>query len=309
MDELEEIKSDINSLNSKLDLLLRHMNLVVDYDYNLFEWINKWLNDYKIPKYTINGVESSGLRNIRNCIKNHIIPNIDNIKLSVLSTSMIDNALNKVTTSRMKDYTYDVYNECLTKAFNLGLMPKNVMSLVERPIHIKRKGMALTIEQQRQFLKIIKNHPKKYLFMFYLISGVRLSEALTIDVSDIDYNAGVIHIKGTKTITSDRKIPLTLEISNLLKKINKKSGRLFPYSANAVKCSFKRLKTQYNLPYSIHSLRHTYATRLIEAGVSMKYLQVVLGHSSYEVTANIYVDVFDEFYRSESLKIQGIFHI
>ena len=309
MSEIDEIKSNINALSNKLDLLLRHMNLIVEYDYNLYEWIDKWIIDYKESKYIINGIETSGLRNIRNCVKNHIKPNIDNIKLSQLTTSMIDNALSKVNTSRMRDYTYDVYNECLCKAYDLGLMPKNIMHLVERPVHIKRKGSSLTIEQQKQFLKIIRNHPKRYLFIFYLLSGVRLSEALTIEVSDIDYNQGIIHIKGTKTITSDRRIPLTTELRTLLKKINKKSGRLFPYSANAVKCSFKRLKVQYNLPYSIHSLRHTYATRLIESGASMKFVQVVLGHSSYEVTANIYVDVLDEFYKAETQKIQGIFSI
>ncbi len=41
----------------------------------------------------------------------------------------------------------------------------------------------------------------------------------------------------------------------------------------------------------------------------MKYVQVVLGHSSYEVTANIYVDVLDNFYKAETAKIQGIFDI
>lgn len=307
--DIDSIKLDIDNLNAKFDLLLRHLNLVVEHDYTLLEWLNKWIVDYKASKYIIDGVETSGLRNIRNVIKNHIEPNIQNVSLSKLTPLMIDTALQRVASSRMRDYTYDVYNESLGKAYDLGLMPKNIMRLVERPIHIRKKGLALTIEQQREFLRIVYKHPKRYLFVFYLITGVRLSEALSVEVSDIDYSAGVIHIRGTKTISSDRRIPITNDVAKLLRKINKKSGRLFPYSANAVKCAFKRLKTQYNLPYTIHSLRHTYATRLIESGASMKYVQVVLGHSSYEVTANIYVDVLDNFYKAETAKIQGIFDI
>ena len=307
--DIDTIKSDIDNLNAKFDLLLKHLNLVVEHDYTLLEWLDKWIVDYKASKYIVDGIETSGLRNIRNVIKNHIEPNIQNVRLSELTTSMVDSAIQRVNSSRMRDYTYDVYNESLNKAYDLGLMPKNIMRLVERPIHIRKKGLALTIEQQREFLRIVYKHPKRYLFVFYLITGVRLSEALSVEVSDIDYGAGVIHIRGTKTISSDRRIPITSDVAKLLKKINKKSGRLFPYSVNAVKCAFKRLKNQYNLPYTIHSLRHTYATRLIEGGASMKYVQIVLGHSSYEVTANIYVDVLDNFYKAETAKIQGIFNI
>ena len=301
MDEITEIKKDISNLNDKFDMLLKHLNLVVEYDYPLYEWLDKWLNDYKIAVYG----NSSGVRNIKNCIKVHICPNISNLKLSELNAMLIDKILLCVKTSRMRSYTYDVLNESLTKAYDLGLMSKNIMLGVARPIHIRKKGLALTIEQQKQFLKIIKTHPKKLLFQFYLCSGVRLSEALAINYDDVDYINMRIHIKGTKTISADRYIPITKDIEKILNKAGVKSGRFFPYSVNAVKCAFKRLKAQYNLPYTLHSLRHTYATRLIEAGASMKYVQVVLGHKDYKVTANTYVDVLDDYFLEETRKIKA----
>lgn len=301
MQEIEQVKRDVNNLNSKLDMLLRYLNIVVDYDYTLFEWLDKWLTDYKISRYG----NSSGIKNIKNIIKVHICPNISNYKLSELNAINVMQALNAVNTSRMRAYTYDVYNESLTKAFNLGLMAKNIMPGVERPIHIKKKGTALTLEQQRQFLYLIRNHPKKLLYQFYLCSGVRLSEALSITTDDVDTIKGRIHIRGTKSISSNRYIPITRDIEKILSKIGVKSGRLFPYSVNAVKCSFRRLKIEYDLPYTIHSFRHTYATRLMENGANIKYIQAVLGHADYKITANTYVDVLDDYFIKESRKIQA----
>ena len=50
-----------------------------------------------------------------------------------------------------------------------------------------------------------------------------------------------------------------------------------------------------NIPYrKFHALRHTYATRLFENGVSLKVIQVLLGHSSMEITANIYTHVLPD---------------
>ena len=50
-----------------------------------------------------------------------------------------------------------------------------------------------------------------------------------------------------------------------------------------------------------HTLRHTYATRLCEAGINIKVIQDVLGHSDIDTTMNIYVDVTSELKKKEIL--------
>ena len=58
---------------------------------------------------------------------------------------------------------------------------------------------------------------------------------------------------------------------------------------------YRRVLKKSNIPYrKFHSLRHTYATRLFENGVSLKVVQVLLGHSSMEITANIYTHVLQD---------------
>ena len=57
----------------------------------------------------------------------------------------------------------------------------------------------------------------------------------------------------------------------------------------------KRLCKKYNLPrISLHILRHTFATRCIEAGMQPKTLQKILGHSNISITMNLYVHVMED---------------
>lgn len=55
----------------------------------------------------------------------------------------------------------------------------------------------------------------------------------------------------------------------------------------------------------MHSLRHTYATRCIEAGIRPKTLQVILGHSSITITMNLYVHATEEANEKEILKLEN----
>lgn len=59
--------------------------------------------------------------------------------------------------------------------------------------------------------------------------------------------------------------------------------------------------------HKLHDLRHTFATRCIENGISMKVIQRWLGHASFKTTADIYAEVQDRFKLEESAKINAFF--
>ncbi len=140
-----------------------------------------------------------------------------------------------------------------------------------------------------------------YLVLVYSC-GLRLNEALNIEVSDIDRKRKVIHIhrgKGAK----DRYVPLPHDTLELLGKYwlthrnkklmfprlqNKNGKPIKEYALETVKMSApqaamkKALKRAHinKKGVSVHTLRHCYATHLLESGVNLRYIQIYLGHSS-----------------------------
>lgn len=88
---------------------------------------------------------------------------------------------------------------------------------------------------------------------------------------------------------------------------NTKTERIFTQSYNAVRLAFKTLSQKLGFAVSAHILRHTYATRLEEAGISPKIQQYLLGHSKVDISQNIYTDAQSAYINSVSDKICAIF--
>ena len=88
----------------------------------------------------------------------------------------------------------------------------------------------------------------------------------------------------------------------------KANGSMIPTSN--VLCQFKRLQDKYNFidetidgKVDLHSLRHTYATTCIEAGMKPVVLQRLMGHADISVTMNTYADIFDQHQDDELKKV------
>ena len=135
---------------------------------------------------------------------------------------------------------------------------------------------------------------------FYLYTGCRRSEALTVTKYDIDTVSMTLRIRGTKSKTSDRVMPISKPLEYVINRvITSADPYLFHVTGDYVSRAFKALCPNHKL----HDLRHTFATHCLQCGVSMKVLQLWLGHASFETTASIYTHVVDAFQRTEASKI------
>jgi site-specific recombinase XerD len=131
--------------------------------------------------------------------------------------------------------------------------------------------------------------------------GLRLSEGIQLKVEDIDSDRGFLSIRQSKG-NKDRNVPLPEKTLKLLRQqwlehrndtwifpsvVNGKCNAEKPISKSSVQAAFRKaLKaTGIHKKASVHTLRHSWATHLLEAGVNLRLIQVWLGHSTPSTTS------------------------
>ena len=170
----------------------------------------------------------------------------------------------------------------------------------------------LTRDEVHRLIGAIRQPRNAAYFWTVYSLGLRLEEGLNLQVGDIDSGRMMIHVhrgKGAK----DRYLPLPQSTLTILRGYwsthrhpallfpaigrNKKAARATarPMDATTVQGCMKRVvdKLQFKKKVSIHTLRHSVATHLFEAGVSLRWIQKFLGHSSLQTTL-IYLHLTDD---------------
>lgn len=221
-------------------------------------------------------------------------------KLKVLNAFDIQKALNNVKLSRTRVDVYNIYHASLKMAFKLGFLDKDLAELLIKPKHEKKVGSSLSNDELQDFLNKISFSRLQNFYLFCLLSGCRRSEALNLKWSDIDFENKTIHIPGTKTKLSDRILPLFDDLEKLLRKIKITNNNVFHHRAEFVTKKFK----DYCPNHKLHDLRHTFATRCLECGINIKFVQKWLGHSRLDTTASIYTHVTEDYSFQESKKFK-----
>lgn len=167
----------------------------------------------------------------------------------------------------------------------------------------KRLPTVLSSDEVRRLFDVVAHDLKhKALLMTLYGAGLRISEALTLRPADIDSPRMLIHVRGGKG-NKDRMVRLSTQLLSVLRaywQAQHPRHWLFPGSVDADRpiesgtaCRIVQRAARragINRRVSPHTLRHTYATHLLDAGVDLRTIQVLLGHSNLKTTA-IYVHV------------------
>jgi len=169
----------------------------------------------------------------------------------------------------------------------------------------KEKGLpkVLTVEEVEQILKHCKNLKHKCILMTIYSGGLRRSELINLKLSDVDSKQMLIRISNSKG-NKDRHTLLSQKLLLLLRdyyRFYKPAYWLFEgqgggqYSATSIENIFRKALKQANMTKHAtpHTLRHSFATHLLEQGISLRYIQEILGHSSSKTT-EIYTHVRSE---------------
>jgi len=174
---------------------------------------------------------------------------------------------------------------------------------IERPKKEYRIPIVFSLLEVEQLICAIDNLKHKAMISLIYSSGLRCGELINLKIEDIDSVRMVIHIRGGKG-KKDRSVPLSETALELLReyfKIYRPKIYLFngsdqlTYSPTSLRKVFHKAKRQAGITKeaTLHTLRHSYATHLLEGGINLRYIQEILGHSSPKTT-QIYTHVSSE---------------
>lgn len=263
-------------------------------------------------------------------------------------------------------YIHVVLRAALEQAKREGYLTINPADAVKLPKSVNDdtlKRKVLTREEQLQFFEKCRQEKLFPLFVFAMLTGCREGEILALKWNQIDFDKKEITIdcsvsvvkkrlkelknktydnislvnytdktmrivKGTKTASSTRTIPMCSELVTIMKahayaqKLERmkniscyknedyvfatRYGGMLDYRF-VIRKFHQYLKKANIDTINFHSLRHTFSTRLLEEGVSMKIVQEYLGHKSYNLTANTYSHVLPQVKKDEIECLNRVF--
>jgi len=205
---------------------------------------------------------------------------------------------------REKRASYSLVNQCycaLKFLYGTTLGRKWVMEKVPCTKRERDLPVVLDREEVEAVFSVTRNVKHRAILMLIYSSGLRVSEAARLKVSDIDSKRMVLRIRRSKG-KKDRYSILShvaLEALREYWREYRPKEWLFPsrfpgkpLTERSIQRVFKKAKTLVGIkkPVSINTLRHTFATHLLEAGTDLHHIQLLLGHKSPKTTT-IYLHV------------------
>jgi integrase/recombinase XerD len=171
---------------------------------------------------------------------------------------------------------------------------------IVRPARSKKLPVILTHGEVQSILKLVRNPIYRMALTIIYACGLRISEGVRLTTSDIDGKRNLLMVRNGKG-GKDRYIHLPDRPLELLRAHYRKycagSGFLFPRQdghirIHALQLAFRNavLKSRINKSATVHTLRHSFATNLLESGEDIRTIKELLGHSSISTT-DIYTHV------------------
>ena len=267
----------------------------VKLSYELISEIEGFRNYLTIKRYSINTI-----RTYVNLIKQFFIfikdKNVDEI-----TNYDFYRYNNEVIIKHHLSWTFQNQTISALKLFYKKQVNKVIdIDKIERPKKPRRLPNILSKEEVKKIIESTHNIKHKTILATIYSAGLRISEVVYLKVKDIDSKRMLIIInqgKGNK----DRIVGLSEKLIVLLREyymIYKPKEYLFEgrdgtqYGVTSVRKVFNKAveKSQIAKKVTVHTLRHSFATHLLESGTDIRYIQVILGHKSSKTT-EIYTHV------------------
>lgn len=305
----------------------QHSDLDQATDMLVDAWFDYWIGIKKqtVRPNTVRNYSERYERNIKGVIGNKLLTDVKPIHCQKIFSDMADEGYKTTTIYQTRIALYNMF-EFARENDVLIANPckKSLKSDMGKP---SDKKEALTIDVQKKFLEAVVGYSYENQYRFVLQTGLRTGELIGLRWSDIDFENRTMKIERTmeyrykvgewragppKSKSGYRTIPLTDEAIRILEnqRSKNKSLKLVPMEWKDIVFLCRKGTPVKNSTYdtglfkycdrvgiprfSMHVLRHTFATRCIEGGMKPKTLQKILGHSNIGITMNLYVHITED---------------
>lgn len=281
------------------------------------EWMNFWMENE-----LLGSVKKSSYQTYLTLLRKHIQPRIGHLRLIAVTPSIIHCFVETLENTGLSFSTvknaFRLLAAAMKSAQEEGLLPKNPCRKIKIQRNIGSEQRVLTRSEQES-VRLNAENDRDLPALLSLYTGMRLGEICALKWSDIDWDSGTVFIRRTvqrlpsamkqgkgrktqlivappKSNRSVRVIPLPTFLLEYLRNLctEQADGYVFGGSDTAaeprtIQRRFKHLADRLAIKdIHFHTLRHSFATRLLELGVDIKTVSVLLGHSSARTTLDFY---------------------
>jgi len=301
------------------------------------EVLNLWMDNNRAR------LKGGTINKYQNLIDTHIMPELGQTKINELSATRINTFLNEKISRGRVDGSGGLsasYVRSIMLVINAAIkyaVSEQLCSPLKTPIckpsADKTELSILSAEEQKKLEASLLNNFDLTGAGIYisLHTGLRIGEVCSLTWNDIDMNKRVIHVRHTvarirssssagftilvidtpKTKASKRDIPISSTLLPILLKLKTLSSKGFLLTGTNEFIKPRTFEYRYHkilddcgiTSVNYHALRHTFATRCVEAGVDIKSLSEILGHGNVSVTLNTYVHSSLELKRKQLEKL------
>ncbi len=270
------------------------------------EWMQYWLEFVSRPYIT-----ETTYMTYESQMRTHIMPALGGIALCLLDKDLVQNFVNGLTERLSAGMIHNILRllkSAMRSAHSKGMIKYNPCEGIRRPVNKVKKPRVLTIVEQKCLeQRIIQEGKLEYLLCLY--TGLRVGEVCSLRWEDFDFASNMLRIRrtakrirniksGSKTVVitgrpktedSIREIPVPAFLMDRLKQIKKESGWMFVADVRTTQQRLSKMATDLGIKgVHMHTLRHTFATRCLEAGIGVETLSVLMGHRSPTITLCYY---------------------
>jgi integrase len=300
-------------------------------------FLEAWLQSLSL----CNKPRASTVASYRQIIEKHVMPTLGGSQLASLTPGNVKALYlamkDRGKSPRLVEMVHTVLHRAMKRAVIEGLVPRNVCAAVERPGAEKSEMQCLDPDQARSFLKATEADRLHAMYVLAVYAGLRQGEIFGLRRDDLELEAdkGSVMVRrtlvelngkftvgppkskaGTRRVKFGATVARALHdhVKRMMAEGNASAGYLFcdrrggPLRRqNVLRRSFRPALEAAKLPtVRFHDLRHTCATIALLAGVHVKTVSSMLGHSKISVTLDLYAHVLDSMTDDAADKMEDV---